>query len=112
MTIVCFVKNTSGRYVSFECSGHSGYACEGEDIVCAAVSAATELVITILEKMSFGFELKTEPENAHVTCVFSEADNGVYDGAALSAVIDGYLEYINNVSLEYPDYLKCIIKEV
>ena len=32
MTIVCFVKNTSGRYVSFECSGHSGYACEGEDI--------------------------------------------------------------------------------
>ena len=62
--------------------------------------------------MSFGFELKTEPEIAHVTCVFSEIYNGVYDGAALSAVIDGYLEYINNVSLEYPDYLKCIIKEV
>ena len=37
MTTVTF--HTEGsRIVSFEVQGHSGYAPEGEDIVCAAVT--------------------------------------------------------------------------
>ena len=43
MTTVTF--HTEGsRIVSFEVQGHSGYAPEGEDIVCAAVTSAIRLV--------------------------------------------------------------------
>ena len=31
-----------GRITGFSCSGHSGYAEEGSDIVCAAVSTAVK----------------------------------------------------------------------
>ena len=42
MTTVTF--HTEGsRIVSFEVQGHSGYAPEGEDIVCAAVTSAVRL---------------------------------------------------------------------
>lgn len=40
------------RLCGFEISGHSGYAEQGEDIVCAAVSCAVELTanaITVIE---------------------------------------------------------------
>ena len=42
MTTVTF--HTEGsRIVSFEVQGHSGYAPEGEDIVCAAVTSAVKV---------------------------------------------------------------------
>ena len=38
--------NHDGRIHGFSVSGHSGYAEEGSDIVCAAVSAAVTFVLT------------------------------------------------------------------
>ena len=43
MTTVTFSSQGS-RIVGFEVKGHSGYAPEGEDIVCAAVTSAVRLV--------------------------------------------------------------------
>lgn len=34
----------NGRYCGFDVSGHAGYGTEGNDVVCAAVSSAVELV--------------------------------------------------------------------
>ena len=42
MTRLTFFKD-NGRYLGFRCKGHAGYADVGEDIVCAAVSAAVQL---------------------------------------------------------------------
>ena len=43
MTTVTFL--TEGkRIIGFDAKGHSGYAAEGEDIVCSAVSSAVQLV--------------------------------------------------------------------
>ena len=42
MTIVTFFTEGS-RITGFEVKGHSGYAPEGEDIVCAAVTSAVRL---------------------------------------------------------------------
>ena len=36
------VGKKEGHIVSVDCKGHSGYAPEGEDIVCAALSAVVE----------------------------------------------------------------------
>ncbi len=40
MTAIEIVKH-NGEYRGFECHGHAGYAEEGEDIVCSAISVLT-----------------------------------------------------------------------
>ena len=39
------VSRKKGHVVSVQCSGHSGYAPEGEDIVCAALSAVIQTAV-------------------------------------------------------------------
>ncbi|NBH81782.1 ribosomal-processing cysteine protease Prp [bacterium C-53] len=48
MITVDVYKTTDGVIEGFECLGHAGYAEEGSDIVCAAVSA---LVINCINSM-------------------------------------------------------------
>ena len=43
MTTVTFLTEEA-RIIGFDAEGHSGYAEEGEDIVCAAVTSAVRLV--------------------------------------------------------------------
>lgn len=39
------VRKHKGHIVSVECHGHCGYAAEGEDIVCAALSSVIQTAI-------------------------------------------------------------------
>ena len=48
MTEILFVKS-NGKYRGFECHGHAGYADEGEDIICAALSVLTINTINSLD---------------------------------------------------------------
>ena len=111
MTSVRFCKSADGTYVSFESTGHAGYADCGEDIVCAAVSAATELVIAILENFSVNLELEIHEKKARVFCrIVSDAANSA-KRESIKNVLDGYLGYLQSVSEAYPQNLKCIITE-
>ena len=42
-------RDEAGAYTGFTCSGHSGYAESGADIVCAGVSALTIACVNALE---------------------------------------------------------------
>ncbi len=48
MITITIFKNKEA-YAGFECTGHAGYAPEGEDIICAGVSA---LVINTVNSLS------------------------------------------------------------
>ncbi|MBQ9920632.1 MAG: ribosomal-processing cysteine protease Prp [Clostridia bacterium] len=48
-----FYRNPNGDITGFTISGHAGYADCGKDIVCAAVSAMTSLVINTLEEVFY-----------------------------------------------------------
>ena len=53
MTTVTFLTEEA-RIIGFDAIGHSGYAEEGEDIVCAAVTSAVRLVdATINDRLTF-----------------------------------------------------------
>ena len=39
MTKITIFRNRDNEFLGFECLGHAGYAEEGEDIVCAGISA-------------------------------------------------------------------------
>ena len=49
MTRALFFVDSDGRYKGFEIYGHTGYADEGEDIVCAAVSALSQNTVNSIE---------------------------------------------------------------
>lgn len=44
MTKVVITKKDN-RIVQVECDGHTGYGCEGEDIVCAALSSIVQTAV-------------------------------------------------------------------
>ena len=48
MTKITIFKNRNDEFLGFKCLGHAGYADEGEDIVCAGISA---LVINTINSL-------------------------------------------------------------
>ncbi len=45
-------KSKDGNYIGFSSKGHAGYAEEGYDIICAAVSVLTTNTINSIEKFT------------------------------------------------------------
>ena len=100
------VEKSQGSYASFECTGHAGYAEEGEDIVCSAVSA---LVVTAMNSLeAFTDEaFSASDRDGHVKAVFHEKNTP--EGRLL---MDSLLLGLDGISEEYPKYLKIQIREV
>ena len=48
MTKIVFYR-TNGVFYGFEEQGHTGYGEEGDDVLCAALSAMTMLIINTIE---------------------------------------------------------------
>lgn len=87
----------------FEISGHSGYSEAGSDIVCAAVSAMTNLTILLLEK-----------NNAELSCGVNDKDNSVWAKIGCvekgGVVLNALREELEALELEYPKNLRVIKK--
>jgi len=52
MTEVTIYKNLKNECVGFRAYGHAGYAAEGEDIVCAAISILTINTMNAIEQFT------------------------------------------------------------
>ena len=52
MTRVTIYKNEKNECVGFKAYGHSGYADEGQDVVCAAVSVLTINTVNAIEVLT------------------------------------------------------------
>ena len=52
MTKITIFRNHDGEYLGFDCLGHAGYADEGEDIVCAGISALVINTINSIEEFT------------------------------------------------------------
>lgn len=68
MTRVTFFKKNN-YIVGFNASGHSGYSEENSDIVCSAVSTATQMTIVgIRDVLKLEINCKREEKNALLAC--------------------------------------------
>ena len=68
MTKLVFFR-TGGVFYGFEEQGHTGYGEEGNDILCAALSAMTMLIINTVEvaySSSIDFTIDEETTNIKV----------------------------------------------
>lgn len=96
-----------GLYVGFSCSGHSGYAEKGQDIVCAAISTAVQYCVNCGEQIDrVPMELSTDAEKALIQCMTKEPNIG------FSKHIEILVSLGETLAKSYADYFKLEIMEV
>lgn len=86
-------------------SGHSGYAEEGADIVCAAVSAAVNLAITtIVDVMGVKARTKVNEEEARITLKLPASCEENED--AVQDMLAGLMLYLCSLRDDYPNNIE------
>lgn len=64
-----------GQFVAVDLRGHAGYAAEGEDIVCAAVSSAVMLTHALLyDVQQIAVDTLIEEDGAHIRLTLPEQE--------------------------------------
>jgi len=105
MTCVTFLTEEM-RIVGFDATGHSGYAQEGEDIVCAAVTSAVRVVeATINDVMGLCAAVKVNPETAEINF---RLPGGLSETAEATCqnLLTGLMVYLSQLHDEYPDFIE------
>jgi len=108
MTVIIFYENKDGDYDKVVCSGHSGYAEEGNDIVCAAVSSVMQFMgCMLLETMDMGDSFAVDEDGIKMTC--SIQDNAPDDKRMLARMLffNAYLFFVN-LKEEYPKHIQVV----
>ena len=104
MTTASFFKE-NGNFCRFRISGHSGYGTEGNDIVCAAVSAMAILTINnITDSFGIPAKVKTDEEGAFMELVLETADERGY------ALIAGLERELSVLATDYPKFVRVNVK--
>ena len=99
-----------GEFTGFRASGHSGYAEEGSDIVCAAVSVLGTTCVNAMEKLLGVLAAVNENESGLLDFDLPEIPEAEKRSGAqllMGALEQGLLD----VQEAYPRYLKIQTKE-
>ena len=96
--------NHDGRINGFSVSGHSGYAEEGSDIVCAAVSSAVQFAeCTINDVLGNHANVKMNQDEPRVTLTLPAACD---DEDAVQAVLTGFMLTMCSLRDDNPEYIE------
>ena len=105
MTTIRFDRSQSG-FSGFTCSGHSGYAEAGEDIVCAAVTSAVRLAeCTINDVYRAGAPVAVDETTASITLTLSPSGGHRQE---CEGVLQGLFLYLRELSKENPDFIRVL----
>ena len=109
MTKIVFFRS-GGAYYGFEEQGHTGYGEEGDDVLCAALSAMTMLIINTVEvayASSVDFTINEETTNIRVRskAALPEYEEDELKRYAVSGLFLAYYKQIEDMLEEYYDYL-------
>ena len=105
MTAVRFITSES-LITGFELSGHSGYAEEGSDIVCAAVSSAAFMTCNTITEI-LGIDADISADSGFMMMKLSSQD-------ALKAqdILRGFELHMNELSQQYQNNITVNYSEV
>ena len=110
MTTVTF-RMAGSRITGFEAAGHSGYAEEGGDIVCAAVTSAVRLVeTTVNDVLGLAASVKIRPQDAAILFRLP-GSLGPEAESACQALLAGFMVYLTQLHDEYPGYVEVLEDE-
>ena len=107
MTTVTFYTEGS-RITGFDASGHSGYAREGEDIVCAAVTSTVRLIECVLnEVMGLCAAVKVNEKTALISLRIP-GSLGQTAESTCQTLLTGMMVYLSELHSEYPDNIEVL----
>ena len=110
MTKITF-RSEGGRIIGFDSQGHSGYAEEGADIVCAAVSSTIDLVIaTINDVLGLAASVKVRESDASISLRLP-GGLGPTAESTCQALLTGLMIYFAELHDEYPDNIEVLEEE-
>lgn len=96
--------NQGGRINGFSVSGHSGYAEEGSDIVCAAVTTAVKFAeATINDALGDHANTRVREDEPRITLTLPAVCD---DEDAVQAVLTGFMLTMCSLRDDYPDYIE------
>ena len=94
-----FFKN-KGFILGFSIKGHSGYAEEGSDVICASVSSAAYMAANTLTEI-VGAEADITVDDGYLRLTVKEATDKT------EIVLQGLELHISTLAQDYDEYILC-----
>ncbi len=110
MTRAVLYKDAQGRFTGFSVKGHSGYAEEGSDIICAAISILTTTCVNALESVAGVVPMIRGGEDGFLEAFIPhQADpQKAHDAQILFRALH---QGLSDLTQAYPKYFKLSIHE-
>ncbi len=109
MTEITLFRSHS-RLVGFQAEGHTGYAEEGSDIVCAAVSALTQGAVIGLKEV-IGLSVAIDIDEGYLYCMLPKEISGRQQHDA-ELILNTMAASLNSIAQTNGDYIKMTDREV
>ena len=114
MTTIIFYK-TNGYYYGFEEKGHTGYGESGDDVLCAALSSMTMLLINAIEvsyacDVDYKIDEKTTDIRVIAKSALPKYEKDEKKQFAVSGLIQAYFFQLMDLVEEYYEFLD--VKEI
>ena len=94
--------SSKGLIDSYEVSGHAGYADEGQDIICSAVSAITQTPIYgLTNHLNLQPDIKIDRDKGLLRVVLKEEPNDLTE-----AILESMLLSMESVARQCPKYVR------
>ena len=107
MTTVVF-RMEGDRITGFDSKGHSGYAEEGADIVCAAITSAIRLVeATINDVLGLAASVKVREEDASISLRLPGGLSPTAESTC-QTLMTGLMVYFAQLHDEYPENIEVL----
>ena len=107
MTTVTFYSEGS-RIVGFEVKGHSGYAPEGEAIVCAAITSAGRLTeCAVNDVLGLEASVKVREKDASITLKLPNG-LGQTNESTCQTLLAALMVHFVQLAEEYPDHISVL----
>ena len=115
MTKIIFLRR-NGVFWGFRETGHTGFGEEGDDVLCAALSAMTMLIINTLEvaygcSVDFTIDEKTTDITVKCKSALPEFEKDEKKRFAAAGLMEVYFCQINELTEEYYEFLDVDIRE-
>ena len=110
MTKIVFYR-TGDIFWGFEEQGHTGYGESGDDVLCAALSAMTMLIINSIElsyesDADYSIDEETTDVKLIARGALPEYEEDEKKRYAISGLLKAYYYQLNDLVEEYYDYLE------
>ena len=102
----CEFYTEEDRITGFSISGHSGYAENGQDVVCAAISAVVTMAeATINDVCGAKAKVRVKENDARITLTLPTSCD---EEESVQAVLAGMLLTLCSMRDDYPDYIEVL----